>query len=254
MSSRFTDSLENILDASVKHRKQFYNIVCVTEKEHDDFKGSQRIREFIILYFKAHVPFGLFFNRTSGVAKNKNELCTTLKNLNKTQFSSTMNATSHAIGISIFGLGTASSLDRALKGSKNKDTLAKTEFEGSFGFIETAKKVPITALVIGTILAVASTLYLGTRSYFSSISSSIQKDTEQARTELRRIDRHVPKRRPIRIFANMTLPSLRKVISTTPNYSILMLVRPDGKLRTSINEITKAYDLYNDLGNSSSFA
>ena len=212
MSSGFADRIENILDSSVKNRRQFYNIVCAAEKEHDDFKGSQRIREFIILYFKGVVPFGMFFNRSTGEAKSKSELCTTLKNLNKTQFTGAMNATTHAIGISVFGLGTAASLNRALKGKQSQDKLAKIEFEGSFGFIETAKKVPVTAVVVGTILAVASTLYLGTRSFINSVSSSVKKNTDQERAALRRIDRHVPKRRPDKIFTNMPIPKLRLVI------------------------------------------
>tara|TARA_B100001093_G_C26637370_1_gene931578 strand:+ start:209 stop:961 length:753 start_codon:yes stop_codon:yes gene_type:complete len=248
MSSGFASSLENILNASVKHRRQFYNIVCEAEKENEDFKGSQRIREFIILYFKGVVPFGMFFNRTSGEAKSKSELCIALRNLNKTQFSSAMNATAHAIGISLFGLGTAASLDRALKGKRSRDKLTATEFDGSFGFIETAKKVPVTALIVGTILAVASTLYLGTRSFISTTSSSIKKDTDQVKSKLRKMDRHVPKRRPGILFPNLSIHKLRLLIADTPSYSILMLVRPDGRLRTSISEITKAYDLYNDLG------
>ena len=159
-----------------------------------------------------------------------------------------MNATAHAIGISVFGLGTAASLDRALKGKQSRDRLANIEYEGSFGFIETAKKVPVTAVVVGTILAVASTLYLGTRSFFDSVSSSVKKDADKARIALRRIDRHVPKRKPVKRFPNMPIPKLRLLISDEPGYNILMLVRPDGKLRNSVNEITKAYDLYNEIG------
>ena len=246
--SRITERVETILDTSVRHRKEFYNTVCAAEKEEPDFKGSQRIREFIILYFKGVVPFRMFFDRVTGEAKGKHDLCDSLKNLNKSMFSGAMNATTNAIGVSVFGLGTAAGIDRALNGRRSWKELATTDHVGSGGFLGVVKNVPMSVIVVGTILAVAGTVYFGTKSLVNSLTSSAHKKADNARRDLRRIDRHVPKRDPGKVFANVPVTQLRLLVSEKPNYSVLMLVRPDGTLRNSFSEIAKAYDLYNSIG------
>ena len=87
------DYLEYMIDSRARDRQDIYKIVCETEKDpENDFSGTIKLREFLLLYLEGFVPFNLFFDG-EGRPRTKNELCVSLKDLRRSSMKKTINET-----------------------------------------------------------------------------------------------------------------------------------------------------------------
>ncbi len=235
------DYLEYMFDSRARDRQDIYKVVCATEKDSsNDFSGTVKLREFLMLYLEGFVPFNLFFDK-DGSPKTKNELCISLTGLRRASLKKTLNETGSSIWKVAFGTSLGFFKDTILLGSASKILGGPTSMT-NIGTVT----LPL-ALLVGALSAVVTTGVLGVRGSYRRIISHAKKAMSKAQKNLDKLEEQIDIQKPTHDFKAAGLTTIEEVrvsMSKSPKYSIFILVRPDGNLRTSITEVEKAYGVY----------
>ena len=238
--SKTKNYLERMIDSRARDRQDIYKIVCEAEKDQDnDFSGTVKLREFLMLYLEGFVPFDLFFDK-DGKPRTKSELCASLRDLRRASLKKTVNEAGLTIWNNAFGSSLGFFMDSVVVGGARKVAFGKKMDD--IGTVT----LPL-ALLVGAISAVITTGAIGIRGAYRRIVSRAKKAMIKAQAALDGLESQLEIQKPsidLEAAGITTMDEARVKISKNPKYSIFVLVRPDGTLRTSIKEIEKAYGVY----------
>ena len=236
------DYLEHMFDSRARDRQEIYKIICETEKDSEnDFSGTIKMREFLMLYLEGFVPFDVFFTK-DGSPRTKNELCLSIKKLRRVSLNKTFNDTGKSIWNRAFGSSLGFFTDSIVaKGATNVLSGGSSNIDEIF-----TVTLPL-ALLVGAVSAVITTGVIGIRGTYRRIVSRAKKAMTKAQSELNKLESQIILQKPhldFKAAGITTIDEVRVEISKNPKYSIFLLVKPNGVLRTSITEVEKAYGVY----------
>ena len=229
------DYLEHMFDSRARDRQEIYKIICETEKDSEnDFSGTIKLREFLMLYLEGFVPFDVFFTK-DGSPRTKNELCLSIKKLRRVSLYKTFNDTGKSIWNRAFGSSLGFFTDTIVaEGATNVLTGSSSNIDEIF-----TVTLPL-ALLVGAVSAVITTGVLGIRGTYRRIVSRAKKAMTKAQSELNKLESQIILQKPhldFKAAGITTIEEVRVEISKNPKYSIFLLVKPNGVLRTSIAEV-----------------
>ena len=240
--------LERMIDSRAHDRQEIYRVVCEAEKDTDtDFKGVKNLREFLMLYLEGVVPYELVFD-AKGNARTKAELCKNLKDLPLKSLKKSINKTSMSIWRSAFRSSVGSFADNYTY-KLARDSYSKWQDMPDLKVNDSVWRIGAISLLFGAISAVITAGSISVRGIYRRIVSRAKKAMVQAQSNLEALENQVRARKPHLDFEEIGISSVEQArveISKNPRYSIFVLVRPDGTLRSKIEEIEKAYGVYVD--------